>query len=1192
MYPRYNNYKELHDNVVIIVNSIEAGKTIEQSEFTDIVIAEYKYYQENDVKEAVLLPKNTNTSLYSKDSTKDADEAMEQIKKNKKSRDEKEAKDKKLKKTPKKSNKDEVKDSLEDLLIKNNKSSNTGDSSNRSNKNMKALDSLTSTTKSDAQAAMAAIEAAGFITVYGNKTSSGNKPGIGLDISILREIGYEPTSIESGPEAYKNIKAAALYPNNNKGITYELVGKIGKDSKGKQVQDLIIVAKKDGKNVILGGVYGYNKMDFLEGSETSIFKTAYETAASKAASDKNNKGGYFKIKITNPRKFLSLVTPGAINSQKENESLSDFRSRNIPLGDSTTMKYPDRLDNPGVYYSEEIIISTQSHIEIDGVSVENPYAGEAFILYSHNKSKVDKKAVAAMMKNGLPLNDEEGLNGLKGGVGMIRLDSTPSSLNDIYSTISEVTPSEGSKLIEVVTDTFMQEKLANAFADLGTIFVDINNNRQPMNTVREMLDLGSENGNTFDGVEESIKSEISIIDETNPDLGNVLYDIMGGMVMDGMLGSVVEGKVVKTKLGDRPMVTNDGNNPLTVVKLDEEDFHSRFDVSKLFDIVEDVVRNKINVSESDVFDALDGLLKMSNQFNQGIKVKPIIADRFNSSNVTVSTAVMFPGIEDKLSIRVKSIDASSIRLKSSEVTKLLNGYTKEKGKPKPKTKTNPPETKTKSVYDTLLSKLSLIKDMESLDAFYKELDEGLESESISSTAYYSILDDLAKIEEDLNNNQDADTAPSSDLLIAEVQTRANNVARRIERTIPFLLDLDDLNGEFTPASIDDDTTPSITEELNLIKNEVNDFESLGLDSSSVSDTITDAVEKATRAITADSEDVRKRINDSLMEVYSVSELTDLPRNLLTQYHIHKANKDYKLADLVKKEITEKYFDVGPSSDPSIEEANRIKNTPETSIEEAKSNIKSIKDMLEEGKITDATYNEMFNIIKDRLGNTKEADNLKKLIADGKAKDIDVSKVVNKDIGTLIEGSRDENISDTLGDEARSVIEGSWVELENLVSLKEGASNASIPTKEEMDIIINSSESKFNSYVGFVADPAKVSVLNEEFDAIKESAVAAVLKARNTMSKNTVEPNTKASINNLTPEFYNSDKEVKLSASDKEVINGLDDGLKKITADYLNAKGDPGDMTNVFMELSMSLTPEQYNNVTKYLQDKHDDSTCR
>ncbi len=1356
MYPVYNNYKELYDNVVTIVNSIEAGKAIEQSAFTDIVIAEYKYYQENDVKQPLLLPKNTNTSLYSKDYTKGADKAMGQIKKNKKARDKKAAKDKKLKKTPKKSNKDEVKDSLEDLLIKNNKSSNAGDSSKRSSKNMKALESLTSTsTKDDARAVMSAIEAAGFVTVYGNKTSSNLKPGISLDISILKEIGYEPSSLETRGEAYKNTKAAALYPDSDKGITYELVGKIGKNNNGRDVQDLIIVAKKDGKHVILGGVYGYNAMDFTSESSKQ-FKTAYENAASKAASDKSNKGGYFKIKITNPRNFLSLVTPGSIKSQKEDESLSDFRARNIPLGDSTTMKYQDRLDNPGVYYSEDIIISTQSHIEVDGVSVENPYAGEAFILYSHNKSKVDKKAVAAMMKNGLPLNDEEGLKGLKGGVGMIRLDSTASSFSDIYNTISEVTPSEASKLIEVVTDTFMQEKLANAFADLGTIFVDINNNRQPMDTVREMLDLGSEEGNTFDGVDKMIKDEIKAIDEVNPELGNVLYDIMGGMVMDGMLGSVVEGKVVKTKFGERPMVTNDGNNPLTVVKLDEEDFHLRFDVSKLFDIVEDVVRNKLNISESDVFDALDGLLKMSNQFNEGIKVKPIIADRFNSSNVTVSTAIKFPGIENNLSIRVESIDASSIRLRSTELVDLLNGYTNSKPKTKPKTKpTTKPASKTELVYDALLSKLDSVKDIKDLDEFINELDLANKNESISNTAYYSILDKLTDIEEGLNNDQDPDPAPSSDIAIADVQVRANDVARRIERTIPFLLDLNDLNGEFTPSSIGTDTTTdtrrqqeldnkledlekertalrekdgtvpdknlaafkdlslrvsqakgaalgeqnegniplrtetkegedatfltkeqvvladkavqeiidnglkrglsaqeivnkissrhtfytnelgaiqryvtglvnneteqgnskqsfaawrrgemdsglstttdtttSISEELDFIKSELEDFEIIGVDIRSVSDTITNAIESATRAVTANSEDVRKRINDSLEKEYSIEELTGLPENLLTKYHVAKANKDFELADSIKEEITQKYFDVGPSSDPSIEEANRIKNTPETSIEDAKSNIKSIKDMLSEGKITDATYNEIFNIIKDRLVNTKEADNLKKLISEGKSKDIDVSKVVNKDIGTLIEGSRDENISDTISDEARSIIEGSWVELENLVSLKEGASNASIPTKEEMDIIINNSEAKFSSYVGFVADPAKVLALNEEFDAIKENAVAAVLKARNTMSKNTPEPNTEASINNLTPEFYNPDLEVKLSASDKEVINGLDDGLKKITANYLNAKGESADMTDVFIHLSENLTPEQYNNVTKYLQEKHNDSTCR
>ena len=365
----------------------------------------------------------------------------------------------------------------------------------------------------------------------------------------------------------------------------------------------------------------------------------------------------------------------------------------------------------------------------------------------------------------------------------------------------------------------------------------------------------------------------------------------------------------------------------------------------------------------------------------------------------------------------------------------------------------------------------------------------------------------------------------------------------------------------------------------------------GTDTRSVSDTITDAVEKATRAVTANAEDVRKRINDSLGEVYTVSELTDLPKNLLTKYHLYKASKEYKLADIVKKEITKKYFDVGPSSDPSIELANAIKSTPETSMDEVKKNITSLNDMRTEGEITDATYNEIFDVIKDRLSGTREAENLKKVISEGKAKDIDVDKVVNKDIGTLIEGSRDENISDTLSDEARSVIKGSWVELENLVSLKEGANNASIPTKEEMDTIISNSEAKFNSYVGFVADPAKVSVLNEEFDAIKENAVTAVLKARNTMSKNTPEPNTEASINNLTPEFYNTDLDVELSASDKEVINGLDDGLKKITADYLNAKGEAGDIAGVFMEL-MSLTPEQYNKITGYIQAKHDDSTCR
>jgi hypothetical protein len=1253
MYPKYNNYKELYDNVVTITNSIDANENVEESGLTGIVKSEYDYFKENDLTKPLLLPKDTSTSLYSKDSTKDADDAMAQLKKNKKARDKKDKADIKLKgkKTPNKDKKDDIKDSLEDLLLKNKKSSNAGDSKARSTKNIKALDDATSTdSKSDAGAAMAAIEDAGFITVYGDKTIDGKPVGLGMDINILQQAGYTSVEVETDPNKYKELKAAALYPNkDNNGkdeFTYEIVGKVDGNKK-----DLIIVAKnQEGKHIILGGVYAYHSM-----KKGSIFKTAYENAASKAASDKDNKTGFFKINIKSPRKVLSLLSPGAIKAQKQDETLSDFRSK---------------VDNTGVYYSEEIIISTQSHIEIDGKSVENPYAGEAFLLYSHNKSKIDKKAIASMMKNGLPVSIEEGLKGLKGGIGMIRLDSVASSLNEIYTTVSDVIPSEGSKLIEVVTDTFMQEKLANAFAQLGSIYTGVYNSNQPMSDVEEMLDNNAD-GNTFDSSSDQVVEEIEAINDINEELGSALYDVMGGMVMDGMLGSIVEGKVVSTKLGERPMVSNEGNNPLTVVKIDEGDFHARFDMSKLFGIVEDVVRNKSNVSESDVLNALDSLLKMSKQFNEGVKVKPIIADRFNSSNVTVSTAVKFPGIEEKLSIRVASVGAPSIRLRATDVTTLLDSYTTVKAKTKAKPK--PPKAKTKSAYDILLDEVNAIKSSSDLDSAYNKVRDAEISEDEEDNLNNK-LDEIAG-SGTLDNDTSGDPAPSSDIAIVEVQDRANDVARRIERTIPFLLDLDDLNGEFTPtldslgtdtttseAKIEEakaaiksnndarnpdgwfdfldhkdfpelegvkwngsygtplkdafgndlnfgegtlqdyieakynaetttDTTPSISKEMVDIQDSLALFAMGGTDTKSVSDTITDAVEKATRAITANAEDVRKRINDSLGEVYTVSELTDLPKNLLTKYHLYKASKEYKLADIVKKEITKKYFDVGPSSDPSIELANDIKSTPETSMDEVKKNITALNDMRTEGEITDATYNEIFDVIKDRLSGTREAENLKKVISEGKAKDIDVDKVVNKDIGTLIEGSRDENISDTLSDEARSVIKGSWVELENLVSLKEGANNASIPTKEEMDTIISNSEAKFNSYVGFVADPAKVSVLNEEFDAIKENAVTAVLKARNTMSKNTPEPNTEASINNLTPEFYNTDLDFKLSASDKEVINGLDDGLKKITADYLNAKGEAGDIAGVFMEL-MSLTPKQYNNITEYIQAKHDDSTCR
>ena len=1176
-YPKYTDYNELSINVYKIIEQMESGY-VEKTELTDIVVEEYIYYKENDAKKPLLLPEVTST-LYSKDSTKEADDAMAQMKKNKKDRAKKEKQEKILlgKKVANDDPKDDVKDLLEDLLVKNNKKADAGDSKETATKSMIALDNVVNSTDADqdAKEAMRAIEKAGFITVYGERTgASANK---GIEFAVLKEIVGDKDS-ESGALATKEAKAVAMYPENKK-YTYQLAGRI---QNGKT--DLVVIAKSNetGKYITLGGVYAYNSMD--SGTpDIEAFKTAFNKASVKASADKSN-NGFFRIDIDQPRQLLSILSPGSIKGEKNRSSLSEFRAINA-LGSNA--KYADKLSSDGVFFSEEIIISTQSYIEIDGVSVENPYAGEAFILYSHDESKISKKAIAAMTKNGLPINDIDGLKGLKGGIGMIRLDSIDSSLNDIYETVSSVTPSEGSKLIEVVTDTYMQERLANAFGHLGSIFVDHNSNNQEMEAVRGML--SNVNGNTFDGKENSIIQEIEAIDSIDAELGQVLYEVMAGMVMDGMLGAKVEGKVVSTKMGERPMVSNDGNNPLTVVELEEGEFHTRFDMSKLFGIVEESVRNKKNISEEQVLKKLDELLSMSQQFNRGIRVKPIIADRFNSSNVTISTAVKFPGIEDKLSIGISSIGLPSIRLRSTDVTAILNEYIEGGNKKTVVPDITPPIEKTVTPFQEITSKIEAAT-LDTIEDLFTDVNELLDESKITEDQSDSLNDALDAKEKSLEKEEEISTPPSSNIDMADVEGRAINVASRINRSAPFLLEIGDLEKEFTPSQVEGN--PNLSKEMEDIKNDIEIFEWSGDDTSSVSNIIADALSNANGILTADAEDVRKRISESLEKEYSIEQLGDLPLTLLTKYHVAKANGEFDLADTIKEEIFKKYFGNSASPNPKLERAGLIKSTPETSMDEVKSNLLEIKEMLNDGDISKEVYDEAFNAIKDRVSNTKKAQKLKTLIANGKANEIDTDKVVYEDLAIIIEDSRQDRIDDGLGEKATSIIEGSWVELENLLSLPEGANNALIPTKEELDSIINNSESRFDAYVGFVADPAKVAVLKENFDKVKQDAIVSVLKARDNMSKNKPVPNTKASVTNLTPEFYIKDNEVTLTESQKTSINNLSDGHKKILAEYLNAtSSDSAEIADVYMEFMISLDPSDAENINKYIQEKNQDSHC-
>jgi hypothetical protein len=362
-----------------------------------------------------------------------------------------------------------------------------------------------------------------------------------------------------------------------------------------------------------------------------------------------------------------------------------------------------------------------------------------------------------------------------------------------------------------------------------------------------------------------------------------------------------------------------------------------------------------------------------------------------------------------------------------------------------------------------------------------------------------------------------------------------------------------------------------------------------------------AIDELEKRVAAPAEEIEKAIKENMAREYKESDLptsipavlaTDSLSGLLVKFHVAKAGG----SDVTpyEQEIGRRYLSESKSDVTQVKES--LIATPITSNEDYKARAEQLRALKLPTNEAAEVARELVQLRKE----SKEYAKIASLAAEAGLTIEDVNELKDSDFKTLLTDSlseEGETLDGSLTPDAQKIIDSTWSDVENLLSLPLDNSASIAKVAESLEQTLAATDARMSLMKQFITDSFKKQVIDTKYDEMKTQVLERVAEAQAENAAQAANVDTTiASKENLFPTFVDSTLKVALDPAVEEAVRGLEASEISTWVELVNGMLlDPSTESTkgkLYSALRKKVSRDAYKTALDYMTKKQKDSICR